>query len=69
MRKLKLSPESLRVESFEAPSSADGRGTVRARESENTYGDERTCGSTCFDSGMVECDITLCNPSCVYHNC
>lgn len=66
MKKIRLEIERLRVESFEAaPEKDGGRGTVRAREV--TMRDEQTCDRTCGDSGIVMCDATFCDPSCVYH--
>jgi hypothetical protein len=65
MRKLKLDPERLEVESFEAPPSGAARGTVRARAWTRDAG-EQTCARTCADSVDVMCDATFCDPGCMF---
>ena len=53
MKKLKLDPDALRIESFEAARDEAPKGTVRGRE--GTYGE--TCITQCA-TGHCECVIT-----------
>jgi hypothetical protein len=71
MRKLNLTLDDLRVESFSTAGEWDGRGTVRAHESEDipsaySCGGD-TCGATCL-SCDTECNQHSCAPSCNWHN-
>ena len=53
MRKLRLRPEALKVESFAMPAREEARGTVRAHQSypcpQETDYDFHTCGYSCID--------------------
>jgi hypothetical protein len=67
MRKLKLDPDTLRVESFAAREGADdAKGTVRAHSDPSAYCMEtdwhwNTCGNTCEN----HCFGTLVEQGCV----
>lgn len=62
MRKPRLDPESLRVESFAVPAPAAGRGTVRAHSGKAPTFDwnQYTCGVSC----VGPCQHTLEVPGC-----
>lgn len=60
MRKLKLDPESLEVESFAVLAGGRARGTVRAASESYTHKDEYTCGISC----IAPCQHTREVPGC-----
>ena len=62
MRKLRLKPDALRVESFAVPGSAAGPGTVRAASvsEPQTEKEEYTCGVSC----LAPCIHTFEVPGC-----
>ena len=65
MRKLKLDPERLQVESFDVPAQGRMRGTVRAHESypcpmETDY-QYYTCGNSCIDMCIHTLEYLSCH--------
>jgi hypothetical protein len=76
MRKIKLDPDGLRVESFETHASGSGNGTVRGHAVTSVEDCQRTANSTnggevciCVDSWNATCvkcgtDEATCSNSC-----
>lgn len=64
MRKLKLNPEALRVETFRTASAPAGRGTVHgARAIVPGVGGDSGCTEPCM-SNESECPILSCGSDC-----
>ena len=66
MRKLKLDPEALRVETFRTASAPAGRGTVhgaRAALVPDIGGGDSACTEPCI-SNQSECPILSCGSDC-----
>ena len=62
MRKLKLEPEALQVETFvPRPGPREAPGTVRARESRDT---DEGCPQPTIDFNQHSCDVMSCNGTC-----
>jgi hypothetical protein len=64
MRKLKLDPEDLRIESFEAVASPDVRGTVLPNEGGTKLSDCCTAATVNCDSCYVSCNHSACPMDC-----
>ncbi|HSU14940.1 hypothetical protein [Longimicrobium sp.] len=61
MKKIRLNPEALRVDSFPTGTPRDEMGTVHGHATKPA-----TCGVSCFGTCATNCDCTLGCPTLVF---